>query len=366
MVEMKEKGVLFRNLMLNLLQKGRYGRWGGEKNSNHEGVWGSWLHPIKGPAGNAKETAYAIWCLRRVYAKTSVDFLDDFISAGKRWLERHLDVADDEAHLGDEVWDTSLALLALAGGKHDKNLKAWILDAKNSKGAFDGEIWETCFAIKALSECGCNERDLKQSIEWLKDLVCECQDAGNITYKKVVSPTYTALIFETLYAFEKDKLDWGEVLKLFADKDQFDKFPWADEVWANFLVVSFLQRIRSEAKLDQTSIDKINERIEESYKSLIAWVGSKDCDLRVEDIVFSIFSLMSCFEGKEDLLGAEIREIGPVKLVNRNLISIEDGDVLIRLTPPIIAALGLLIASLIWIDELTSAFHNLIGVIKGD
>ncbi len=347
-----------------LLDRGRYGRWGGERRGGGKAHLDEILSIVRGPAGSVKETAYALWILRELKARlrieSRVERFDTFLESGQNFITRHLHFEKDgTAHLGDEVWDTSLAILSLDDGQILKKLVAWVEKSQNSKGAFDGEIWETCFAVMALRSVSCSNENMSNAISWLKALVWG--KGGDQSFREVVSPTYTALILNVIYS-DVDKniepLEIEEILKYFANVDPFKEFRWADEEWANFIVVGFLSGILgrlNEVELGGQHAKKIIEGICESFKKIC-----DDDGFRLEDAAFSLFAAIQWLEDAQ--LTRALNRVGPVKMVNRKFMAWENGELIIRLTPLVQACLAALVAALIYLDDLWSAIKNVLDI----
>lgn len=335
-------------IITDLLNRGRYGHWGGERIKNNN-FFQAHLSKITGPAGNEKETAYAIWVLSELKRESGTTIFDPFISEGRRWLKKRLSDNDNETHLGDEVWDTSLALLALNDKNCSQKMIDWLIGAKNSRGSFDGEIWETCFAILAISSrCDLCECDISDSRKWLESLIFP---QGKIV--EVVSPTYTALILRALQASQSDSLKKAEIVNevhevfyLDSSEKDYKNFKWSDEVWGNFMVIwgisGFLRG------------DEAREVVLKSFEG----IKRNDC-LRIEDAVFVLFSFLELFKDKGEVVRKAINGVDSVSLVKRQLVSWEDGELVIRITAPYIAVMTIVAASMIWANDIISAFESI-------
>jgi hypothetical protein len=132
----------------------------------------------------------------------------------KKWLlEQQKPIGNDMASWGEELWDTSMALLSLnklgltqRDPKYQKAVK-WIISIynKNNRNNWHNEPWETSWCLLVLLETIQTPEISKiiyNSLKWLMGL----QDSEG----KIVSPHYTAYFLLVAYQFLKCNLELSQ------------------------------------------------------------------------------------------------------------------------------------------------------------
>jgi hypothetical protein len=216
------------------------------------------------------------------------------VDASTRWIEKQKNFHEGYCHFEDEVWDSSLVLLATheALPAVREGVIRWLVQKRlNRLGAFDGDVWETCFAVMALLEASYNRDVLKKSIAWL----CGLRNEGGI----VVSPSYTSLVGLCILRY-LTKFGMGEeqalvecnrkflsTLLSLAPDEEYDQFPYTDEPWGNSVVLLYLTQahLTGHVQLD----NKFYERHLDYYTKYIQKLESESKPLcRTEDLSLSV------------------------------------------------------------------------------
>jgi hypothetical protein len=246
-----------------------------------------------------RETAYAIWAINEIQLISGANdrLLNEiraFVYASTRWLERQKNVRGEYCHYEDEVWDTALVLLAT----HESlpvlrdGMVRWLVQKRlNKHGAFDGDIWETCFAVLALLEVSREKETLRKSILWL----CNLRNESGL----VVSPAYTSLVgmciqkYLAKYGVEGEELlthyntGFLRALVSFAPEQEFQAFPYADELWGNSYTLLYLLRgrVSGQVNFDNAFLAKHMEQYTE-YIDRVELSLERLC--RIEDLALTV------------------------------------------------------------------------------
>jgi len=225
--------------------------------------------------GGVRETSYALWALKELRI-TSVDtFIDPFIEDGEKWLkEKATKKKNKYSHYEDEVWDTSLALLAIGGKESElrNRLAGWLV-SKQYYGAFDGEVWEPCFAILALASLDNDNftQAINSGINWLESI----SGLANNEPTLFITPTYTAFVAYVLITIGGKNLNTKSIAKLITSTCSPE-----NQQWAQAIILLFLSCAQG------TNRDNINE-IMGSVKKYI----ENNKEKRVEDLALSLIAL---------------------------------------------------------------------------
>ena len=202
-----------------------------------------WLFRSAKPGGHwieVRSTSLAGLCLVHVLPMNS-----RWISGVQTWLSRRkTNMAEDKACWGEELWDTSMALIALlrlGAPASDEVVQAalkWELELYDCNGHrnWHDEPWETSWTILALLEAALPRvipPEAYQAARWLIGL----QDKSG----RIVAPHYTAYFIQIYAKFKKrGKLEHetefsrakSQAVKyLMANLDP-DRL-WTGEAWSN-------------------------------------------------------------------------------------------------------------------------------------
>lgn len=241
-----------------------------------------------------------------------------FRSTAAQWLTDHAIEVNNLRNWGEEVWDTSVALIALASlkGKHSHEIieaQRWLLEMhKTGHDNWNDEPWETLWALLALHAIaqtkGWHQTPVElrhayvSSLTWLLDL-------ADHSTEKLINWHYTGLLLlvanrmlsmdtNVLEPPLKDKLQlvrdrMSSFLIADLSNEESDVELWTKECWSNSLVLWALAE---------------NENFRDDHPRLpilVQWYESqlRRPELPTEDLAFAsiaLFYLAVCLETTRD------------------------------------------------------------------
>lgn len=276
------------------------------------------------------------WCSSRATADALIA-LDHSLPAGafthlrndarKHLLEESVD-KDGERNWNEEVWDTSVACLALStltGRKYSNALlqsQGWLLSKYLKAHAWNDEQWETLWALIALSRVPDEADDAKvaPAVKWLLERL----DKPKRGMLSNWSNTALFLLFTNRYSNENDPQLISDVsvarenaLHAILDKDLTDdptgETLWTPEGWSNGLVLWAVADTQGRA---YTQLN--NEKI-------VKWYSSNIKKLKAEDLAFSCIGLYAYLR-QYYLEASGSKESELKEMLNRHLAAIEVKD----------------------------------------
>jgi hypothetical protein len=260
-------------------------------------------------------------------ASRALDNLRSFVDASTRWIEKQKNLHESYCHFEDEVWDSSLVLLATHESLPEvrDGVTRWLLEKRlNRQGAFDGDVWETCFAVLALLDATQDREALRKSIDWLCGLA---NDRGMI-----VSPSYTALagmcVLKYMAKFDAaDDTDLRErhsrflaAISSVAPDEDYGHFPYADELWGNSIVILYLSQCQLAGLFDPNG-SFYESHIELYSKHLDAVEFGREPLCRTEDLSLSSQMLYSVALATASKYQASMRLAGIEKTVSMEILA---------------------------------------------
>ena len=212
-----------------------------------------WLYKEGSSSGNwgeVRSTSLAATCLR-----LSEPMGGEWLTAAENWLlEQQLEMGEDKASWGEELWDTSMALIFLARAGFSQNdphfQKAfnWMKSLYNVNGRqnWHDEPWETSWCILAIIEAKIPPQfaeDAYNATKWLLSL----QDSDG----KIVSPHYTAYFLKIcshLMVTHEHKELFCRAVSSATDyliNAISAKYLWTGEAWSNGQILWALASTKS-------------------------------------------------------------------------------------------------------------------------
>lgn len=272
----------------------------------------NWLFNLAIHSGNWNEvrsTALVGLCLKLREPMNS-----PWIENIKKWLiEQQKPIGSDMASWGEELWDTSMALICLKHlgfpqkDPHYQKAIHWMISLynKNNRHNWHDEPWETSWSIWAILETEPSP-ELSEiaynAIKWLLSL----QDTDG----KIISPHYTAyfiLLASKLLGYylklsqeEKDMISTAiaKAVKYLINNIQKDIL-WTGEPWSNGVILWILC---STGNFPYNNKDILQEVVNWFFKH-----QENDGNwLDVEDTALSILGLIHLLKGLESVSDLEI------------------------------------------------------------
>ena len=271
----------------------------------------------------------------------------------KKWLlEQQVQMGTDKASWGDELWDTSMALISLnrigfsqKDPQFQKTLN-WIesLYDVNGRHNWHDEPWETSWAALAILETE-HSHELSHiaydAAKWLLSL----QDNEG----KIVSPHYTAyfiMICDKLNIKQEDK----EIFNIASNKateyllkNISDKNLWTGEPWSNGQILWILSYTKKFPCSDNALLLRVVNWFIDKQERDGNWKDVEDTASSILGLGYLLRELESFRISSDTELDALIfstlrrNNETPVLCINRKLIETnEDGTTSINLSPRLI------------------------------
>jgi hypothetical protein len=307
-----------------------------------------WLFGLAIHSGNWKEvrsTALVGLCLSLREPKGS-----PWLVAVKNWLiEQQVQMGTDKASWGEELWDTSMALISLnsLGFPHKdprfKNTLNWMQSLYNVNGRcnWHDEPWETSWSVLAILETDPTQEltDIAyNAAKWLLSL----QDSEG----KIVSPHYTAYFISISHKLKIKQEDKDVFNTAITRATEYlvgaisERTLWTGEAWSNGQILWILASTKKFPCDNNSVLLKVINWFANNQESDGNW---KD----VEDTASSILGLCYLLRELESTTISSVTELDtliftalrrnlhtPVLCIKRKFIEThEDGTTSINLSP---------------------------------
>ncbi|MEM4204317.1 MAG: hypothetical protein QXS54_09645 [Candidatus Methanomethylicaceae archaeon] len=332
------------------------------KSAIHSGHW-----------GEVRSTALVGLCLKLREPANS-----PWLESVKNWLLREQKPLENNlASWGEELWDTSAALIALkylgVSPKDPRYQKAvrWILSLYNKSGRnnWNDEPWETSWSLWAILETRPPkwEEITYNSALWLLSL----QDASG----KIISPHYTAYFIRVAYVLISINPNLSR-----EDKETFEaairhatsylvsvvnkEILWTGEAWSNGQILWILSTTGQLSYDDSEFISMIVDWFMKNQGENGQWVYVEDTASAILGLVYLAKGLESLSEiDLQNKLSARLKT--PVLCLRRKLIHREeDGYISINISPQLQKVIAALVGLASFATVVISLWDFIVSIIN--